>query len=219
MSKTNSQKNNHLLEKLRSARLEAGLTQVEASKKLKKPQSYLSKIERGERKIEAQKELDLAELTSKLKEAKSVVFTEYRGTTVKDIDKFRKSLIKENVFSKVYKVTLVKKALEANGVDASSLDYKTPVILSISNEEETAPARIIKGLGKDIKTVSMLAGLVDGKLVTKAQVTALADMPSKLELRAKLVGTINAPVSGFVNVLAGNLRGLINVLNAVAQKG
>jgi large subunit ribosomal protein L10 len=170
-------------------------------------------------KSKAQKELDLAELTSKLKEAKSVVFTEYRGTTVKDIDKFRKSLIKENVFSKVYKVTLVKKALEANGVDASSLDYKTPVILSISNEEETAPARIIKGLGKDIKTVSMLAGLVDGKLVTKAQVTALADMPSKLELRAKLVGTINAPVSGFVNVLAGNLRGLINVLNAVAQKG
>jgi predicted dehydrogenase len=57
------------------------------------------------------------------------------------------------------------------------------------------------------------------KLVTKAQVTALADMPSKLELRAKLVGTINAPVSGFVNVLAGNIRSLVNVLNAVAQKG
>jgi len=53
MSETYSQKNNKLLGKLRSARLEAGLTQVEASKKLRKPQSYLSKIERGERKIEA----------------------------------------------------------------------------------------------------------------------------------------------------------------------
>ena len=53
MSRQYSQKNKELLEKLRSARLEAGLTQIQASKKLKKPQSYLSKIERGERKIEA----------------------------------------------------------------------------------------------------------------------------------------------------------------------
>ncbi len=169
-------------------------------------------------KSKSQKEQDLVELTEKLKTAKSVVFTDYRGTTVKDIDKFRKSLTKEQVFSKVYKVTLVKKALQANGIDASTLDYKTPVILSISDEEETGPARVIKGLGKDIKTISMLAGIVDGKLIDKIQVTALADMPSKLELRGQLVATINAPVSGFVNVLAANLRGLVQVLNAVAQK-
>ena len=65
MSKTHSQKNTKLLEKLRSARLEAGLTQVEASKKLKKPQSYLSKIERGERKIEAIELGDFAKLYNK----------------------------------------------------------------------------------------------------------------------------------------------------------
>ena len=65
MLKTNSQKNNHLLKKLRSARLEAGLTQVEASKKLKKPQSYLSKIERGERKIEAIELGDFAKIYNK----------------------------------------------------------------------------------------------------------------------------------------------------------
>jgi len=65
MSKINSQKNNHLLEKLRSARLEAGLTQVEASKKLKKPQSYLSKIERGERKVEAIELGDFAKIYNK----------------------------------------------------------------------------------------------------------------------------------------------------------
>ncbi len=170
-------------------------------------------------KSKSQKEQDLAELTEKLKAAKSVVFTDYRGTTVKDIDKFRKSLVKEGVFSKVYKITLVKKALAANGIDAGNLDYKTPVILSISEEEETAPARVIKGLGKDIKTISMLAGVVDGKLVSKAEVSALADLPSKQELRGMLVGTINAPVSGFVNVLAANIRGLVQVLNAVAQKG
>jgi len=65
MSGTYSQKNNKLLERLRSAHLEAGLTQVEASKKLKKPQSYLSKIERGERKIEAIELGDFAKLYNK----------------------------------------------------------------------------------------------------------------------------------------------------------
>ena len=65
MSKLYSQKNKNLLEKLRSARLEAGLTQIQASKKLKKPQSYLSKIERGERKIEAIELADFAKIYNK----------------------------------------------------------------------------------------------------------------------------------------------------------
>ncbi len=169
-------------------------------------------------KTREQKEQDLQELTDRLKKAKSVVLTDYRGTTVKDIDNFRRALSKENVFSKVYKVTLLRKAMEANGLDITSIDYKAPVILSISDEEETAPARIIKNLGKEIKTLNIVSGIVDNQLATRDQVMALADLPSKDQLRAQLVGTINAPVSGFVNVLAGNLRGLINVLNAVAQK-
>ena len=88
-------------------------------------------------KLKAQKEKDLAELTEKLKTAKAVVFTDYRGTTVKDMDKFRNTLRKENVFSKVYKIPLIKKAMEAIGIDAASVDYKPPVILSLSEEDET----------------------------------------------------------------------------------
>jgi large subunit ribosomal protein L10 len=169
-------------------------------------------------KTRAQKEQDLQELSDRMKSAKSVVFTDYRGTTVKNIDAFRRALSKEGVVSKVYKVSLVKKAMEANGIDATALDYKTPVILSLSEEDEVAPARIIKELSKEIKTLGILSGVFDGKFASREQVMVLADLPGKDELRAKLVGTINAPVSGFVNVLAGNIRGLINVLNAAAQK-
>jgi large subunit ribosomal protein L10 len=169
-------------------------------------------------KTRSQKEQDLQELSDRLKGAKSVVMSEYRGTTVKDIDAFRKALTKENVQSKVYKVTLLKKALEANGIDASQIDYKAPVILSLSQEDEVAPARIIKNISKEVKTIGILSGILDGQFASREQMLALADLPSKDELRAKVVGTINAPVTGFVNVLAGNLRGLINVLNAVAQK-
>lgn len=168
-------------------------------------------------KTRQQKQSDLDELISKLKSSKSVVFSQYRGTTVKDIDKLRNTLRAEGVNAKVYKVTLINKALQDNQIQGN-LDYKEPVIAAFSEDDEVAPARLVKSVGKEVKTVGLLSGVVDGKFASKEQVLALADLPSKLELRAKLVGTMNAPVSGFVNVLAGNLRGLINVLNAMAAK-
>ena len=88
-------------------------------------------------KSKSQKQTDLQELTEKVKTAKSIVFTDYKGTTVKDITKFRSALRKENVFSKVYKIPLVKKALSEAGVSGNIADYKTPVILSMSNDDDT----------------------------------------------------------------------------------
>lgn len=169
-------------------------------------------------KTRQQKEQDLQELTDRLKNAKSIVLADYRGTTVKEIDTFRRALSSEGVQSKVYKVSLLKKAYEANGIATGELDYKAPVIISVSSEDEVAPARIVNKIAKDVKTINILSGVVDGQFTSREQVLQLADLPSKEELLAKLVGSINAPVSGFVNVMAGNLRGLINVLNAKAAK-
>jgi len=152
-------------------------------------------------KVKSQKEQDLQELTAKLKNAKSVVFTDYRGTTVKDMDKLRNALRKENVFSKVYKITLVKKAMEANGLATETVNYKTPVILSLSEQDETAPARVVKGLLKDLKTLSILEGIVEGKIFSKSQVEALGDLPSKDQLRAQFLSVLNGPIAAFARVL------------------
>lgn len=152
-------------------------------------------------KLKAQKEKDLQELTEKLKGAKSVVMTGYRGSTVKDMDNFRNSLRKEKVFSKVYKIPLVKKAMEANGLEAATVDYKQPVIISISQEDETTVARVIKNLAKDLKTFVMLEGLVDGKMLSKLEIMALADLPSKDQLRAQFMSVLNGPISAFARVL------------------
>jgi len=130
-------------------------------------------------KLKSQKEKDLNELNEKLKGAKSAVFTGYRGTTVKDLDKFRSSLRKEKVFSKVYKIPLIKKALEAAGISGTALDYKEPVIVSISEDDEAVAARVIKGLSKDLKTISILQGVLEGKLVDKAYVETLASFRAK----------------------------------------
>jgi len=152
-------------------------------------------------KLKKQKQEDLEELTQKLKNAKSVVLSKYSGTTVKDLDKFRNSLRKEKVFSKVYKITLIKKALEAVGIAAASIDYKTPVILSVSQDDETTPARIIKALGKELKTMGILQGVLDGKLLSQEQVSALADLPSKDQLRAQFMSVLNGPIAAFARVL------------------
>jgi large subunit ribosomal protein L10 len=152
-------------------------------------------------KLKLQKEKDLSELTEKLKGAKAVVMTGYRGTTVKDMDTFRNSLRKEKVFSKVYKIPLVKKAMEANGLDVASVDYKQPVIISISQDDESVAARIIKGLTKEIKSFILLEGIVDGKILDKVQISALADLPSKDQLRAQFMSVLNGPISAFARVL------------------
>lgn len=152
-------------------------------------------------KSKQQKNEDLAELTSKLKEAKSVVLSGYRGTTVKDITKFRSNLRKENIFSKVYKLSLIKKALKAVGIDGEISDHKMPVILSVSAEDETTPARLIKNFSKDVKTISILEGVVDGKLVKQETVMALASLPTKDQLRAQFMSVLNGPISAFARAI------------------
>ncbi len=152
-------------------------------------------------KLKSQKEKDLKELTEKLKASKAVVFSDYRGTTVLDLDKFRKTLRKENVFSKVYKLTLVKRAMKDAGLQGEIADYKTPVILSISTEDETAPARIIQNLTKDIKSIGILEGLLGSELMSKAQVVALGSLPTKDQLRSQFMSVLNGPISAFARVL------------------
>jgi large subunit ribosomal protein L10 len=153
-----------------------------------------------------QKSEDLKELTAKLKSAKGVVFTGYRGTTVKDMDKIRKALRAEKVFSKVYKLTLVKKAILEAGLEGEITNFKQPVIMSISNEDEVAPARIVKTLTKEVKTISILEGFVEGKLFSKAQVEALGGLPSKDQLRAQFMSVLNGTISAFVRVLDARVK-------------
>lgn len=177
---------------------------------------YITNLFMAKSKI--QKQTDLTELALRLNQAKGTVLVDYRGTKVKDLNKFRRAMEKESVVTKVYKVSLLKKALQDKQINVSPINYKAPVVLAMSNEEEALPAKLVKGLSKEIKTLNILSGIIDNKLISQQDVLALADLPGKQEMRARLAATINAPVSGFVNVLAGNIRGLLNVLNAISAK-
>ncbi|MFA5188084.1 MAG: 50S ribosomal protein L10 [Patescibacteria group bacterium] len=170
-------------------------------------------------KTKDQKKKIIENLTDKFKSFKSLVFTDYKGLTVKEASDLKRLCKKEGIEYLVAKKTLITKALEKAGLtDMNVKNLQGNIALVIGFEDEIAPAKITANFAKTHEALKMLGGIMESKFIDLAQVVALSKIPSKAELLAKLVGSINAPVSGFVNVLAGNLRGLVQVLNSIKEQ-
>jgi large subunit ribosomal protein L10 len=166
----------------------------------------------------AKKEATIDELREKIASAKNLFFTNYQGLTVKDISKLRNELRKDGSTYGVVKNTLFKRA--ASDELASQLDaiLAGPTGVVFAGDDPVAPAKALKTFSDQTKAVDVKAAYIDGKLVDKAQVMALAALPPKQELYAKLVGTLSAPLYGLVYVLSGNQSGLVRVLNAIREQ-
>jgi len=164
-----------------------------------------------------QKNEIVKELTKKIKESKSVVFSDFKGLPVKEMMALRRELRSEGVDMKVAKKTLISIALKDAGVDVDARKLEGQITVAISSQDEVTVAKILAKAAKANENLKIVGGLLGMKELSKEEVVALSNLPSKEQLLAKLVGTINAPVSGFVNVLAGNIRGLVNVLKSVAD--
>jgi len=164
-----------------------------------------------------QKQAIVKDLAEKLKNSKAVVFSDYKGLPVKDMMALRRELKKEGVDLKVAKKTLINLALKDAGLQIDARKFESQIALAISAENEVAAAKIIAKMAKVNENLKMVGGILGTKELSADEVKALSLIPGKQELLAKLVGTLNAPVSGFVNVLAGNLRGLVTALDAIAK--
>ena len=86
-------------------------------------------------------------------------------------------------------------------------------------EDAVAPAKIISDFIKETEKTEIKAGVLEGKVVDVAAVKALASLPSREVLLAKVLGSMNAPITGFVTALSGNIRNLLYVLNAIKSDG
>lgn len=158
-------------------------------------------------------------LTEKIVACKSAVFVDYKGLKVKDSTELKKSLRAAGVEYVVVRKTLLDIALKNAGIEGVSIKgMEGQVAISMSNLDEVAAAKIIDTFAKTNENVKLLGGVLGQQVMNAAEVKALAKIPSKEQLLGQLVGTLNAPISGFVNVLAGNLRGLVQVLNAVKEQ-
>ncbi len=158
----------------------------------------------------------MQELTDAFGKSKSVVFANFSGLPVKEAEALRKQARAEQIGVMVAKKTLLEKATSDAGLtDVSPRSFGGEVLTLFGYEDEVAPARLLHIFGRTHSMVKVIGGILERRFVSAAKIKDLALLPSKQELLAKLVGTLNAPVSGFVNVLAGNLRGLVRVLDGI----
>lgn len=168
-------------------------------------------------KTRQQKEGAVQELAEHLKSAKSVVFANFQGLTMKDSDEFRGQCREASVNYTASKKTLIKRALGMIGLDIDAKAFQGGISV-VAGGDEVGPAKLVADFAKTHEVMTIFGGMLEGAFIDAAKVKELSKLPTKQQLLGQLVGTLNAPISGFVNVLAGNIRGLVTVLNAIKDK-
>jgi len=166
---------------------------------------------------EQKKEMVLS-LQEKVDGAKSAVLFNYKGLKVKEIEELRRNLREKGVEVGVVKNTLLKIVLKQKGIEIANEDFDKPMAVAFGHEDEVAAAKEISGFAKKHEALEVLGGILENKMISASAVNQLAQLPSREELYAKLVGSIASPLSGLVNVMSGNIRGLVNVINAYKDK-
>jgi large subunit ribosomal protein L10 len=158
---------------------------------------------------------------AKIAKAKVAIVTENKGLSVAKITELRRNLQKENGDYTVIKNTLAKLAIEGTEFEPLAELLTGPVVLALGFEDQVSPAKVIAQFTKDklnAEKVTVKGGCLDGKLLDAKEVDALAKLPSKEELYAKMLGCVNSPASGIANATNGVLRALVYAMDQVRQQ-
>jgi|LakWasMet70_HOW9_FD_contig_41_1041022_length_1211_multi_5_in_0_out_0_2 large subunit ribosomal protein L10 len=167
----------------------------------------------------AQKESQVTELRDNLLRSKATYVSDYRGLSVKEITTLRRNLQKVDADFTVAKNTLIKVALKGEALgEALESQLKGPTGLAICYSDPAAPAKVLADFIKAVKKSELRGGVVEGKAVTADQAKAIAELPSREVLIAKMLGSMNAPITNFVGVLAAMPRSLVLALEAIRKQ-
>ncbi len=166
----------------------------------------------------AEKEAVVKEVEEKLREAQTTIITDYRGLTVPEMAALRNELRQQGVEYKVYKNTLIKRAVDKLDIEGLNDFLTGPTALALSQEDPVAPAKVLAAFAKENKSLGIKGGLLEGSIIDEATIKALAKLPSREILLGKLAGILQAPLAGLANVLNGPTRGLAAALSQVAEQ-
>lgn len=166
-----------------------------------------------------QKEEILKEITADMAAAKGVVFVDLLGLTVEQSQELRNKLREKGVKTKVAKKTLIMLAGKENGLEIEKSLLDGQIALAFSMDDEIAAAQELYKMGKANEKIKLVGGIFEGKVAGKDMIMQVAQLPSKEELLAKLVGSMRAPVSGFHGVLRNTLSGFVQVCKQISEKG
>jgi large subunit ribosomal protein L10 len=165
-----------------------------------------------------QKEKSLKDLKEKVVKQKAIFFVDFTGFKVKDMSSLRKKMREIDGEFKAAKKTLIGLALKDAKIEVDARKLTGEVALILGYKDEISPAKLIWETANTNKNLKILGGFMNNKLITKEDVENLAQLPSRDQLLAKLVGSIASPMSGFMNVLQGNTRGLVQVLSQISKQ-
>ena len=165
-----------------------------------------------------QKEALVNDFVAKLQRSQAVIVTEYRGLTVKQLQELRRELRASESEMDIAKNTLIARALSEVGMPAPETLFSGPTSVTFCFNDIAAPAKTLTKYAKDTKILVVKGGLLGKSVIDESGVQALSELPGRDQLLGQVVGTLQAPIAGLVNVLAGTMRGLATVLNARARQ-
>jgi large subunit ribosomal protein L10 len=174
------------------------------------PTKKREKIDKKALKAEAVKEI-----TSRLRESSTAVLADYRGMTVSQMQELRTRLRAGGLEMLVVKNTLARRAAEAAGFGSLRKELTGPIAMVFAGEDVSAPARVLSDYIRSARKLTIKSGLLEGKVIDADTVTMLADLPSREVLIARLLGTMQTPLSNLASVLQAPLSKFARTLDAV----
>ena len=157
-------------------------------------------------------------LKERASKAKVAVVTDYRGYSVEEITKLRRALQKENGDYTVTKNTLAKIAFKGTEFECLESVMTGPTAVAFGFEDQVSPAKVLSKFIKETKKGEIIAAALDGKLLSAEEAKALANLPSKEELYAKMLGCVNSPATGIVGSINAVMSSLVRAIDAVAKQ-
>lgn len=169
-------------------------------------------------KTRAQKETELKSLINTLKNNKAIVLAEFTGLLMGELEDFRNKAREIGVCFRIVKNTLLTKAAKDLDIDLDIRKVGKQIAIANSEDDEVAVSKVVNELAKSSNNrVKIFSGIIEKEIVSIDTIIKLANLPSREELLARVVGSIYAPVSGLVRTLNNPLQGFYNVINSLKE--
>ena len=164
------------------------------------------------------KKVVVQEIKARFEQAQSAIFLDYRGLTVAEVTQLRNQCRAAGVEYVVLKNTMIELAVKELGIAGLDDYLKGPTAVAFGMKDPVAPAKVLAEFIRKVKKTTLKCGVVDGQVIDVAGVQALSELPPKEVLIARMMGSLNAPITNFVGVLSATLRSLVYTIEAIRKQ-